>query len=357
MTPVNSLGYGVVGVNVTVALSQIAEIGLWPIGNPDWAGVQEQVDIQPLLTAMQRQSEWSPVSPCLRIWHEFQLSESLSKTARMAFPFFEIDSFDTRRINHLAGQDLVFVASEWAKNVIHNHDKLKDLPCEVVELGVNREIFHAIEVAPHDNTVFLNVGKFSINKGHDVLVEVFNKAFEQKDNVELWLVCENPFCTETETNDWHKLYKESKLGSKVRIFPRMQSQRQLAKLMQVADCGVFLSRGEAWNLEVLEMMSCGKPSIVTNYGGHTQYCNDTNSLLVNTYETEAAYDGKFFNGDVGSWAALNDKSIDEAASLMSLFHIFRREKSYRNNVIETATKLSWTNTAEKILNALRNYGT
>jgi hypothetical protein len=42
--------------------------------------------------------------------------------------------------------------------------------------------------------VFLNVGKWEYRKGHDVLLEAFNKAFEPTDNVRLVMNCHNPCC-------------------------------------------------------------------------------------------------------------------------------------------------------------------
>ena len=64
-------------------------------------------------------------------------------------------------------------------------------------------------------TVFFNCGKWEVRKGHDVLVEAFNLAFSELDNVELWMMCENPFFDEKEQSDWIGLYKNSKLGKKL----------------------------------------------------------------------------------------------------------------------------------------------
>ena len=63
--------------------------------------------------------------------------------------------------------------------------------------------------------------------------------------------------------------------------------------MAGADCGVFLSRAEGWNLGLLEMMAMGKPVITTNYSGHTEFATPANALLVEVPEVEPAKDGVF----------------------------------------------------------------
>ena len=60
---------------------------------------------------------------------------------------------------------------------------------------------------------------------------------------------------------------------RVKMIPRVNTSEEVARIMGQVDCGVFPARGEGWNLELLEMMSMGKPVIATNYSGHTQFCD------------------------------------------------------------------------------------
>ena len=75
--------------------------------------------------------------------------------------------------------------------------------------------------------------------------------------------------------------------------------------MSQADCGVFPAKAEGWNLDLLEMMSCGKSTIATNYSGHTEFCNKENCYLVDLPEMETAEDGKWFRGQ-GEWGKIGD---------------------------------------------------
>ncbi len=120
--------------------------------------------------------------------------------------------------------------------------------------------------------------------------------------------------------------------------------------MNQTDCGIFPARAEGWNLELLEMMSCGKSVIATGYSGHTEFCDDDNCMIVETGELEDAQDGKWFRGQ-GKWASIGDKQIDQMAEYMREVHKLKQKDDLKinQNGIETAKKFSWTNTANKIV--------
>ena len=111
----------------------------------------------------------------------------------------------------------------------------------------------------------------------------------------------NPFLSQEQEREWVDLYKDSKMGEKIEMLPRVGTHQEVANIMRQMDCGVFPSRAEGWNLEAIEMMSCGKQVIITDYSAHTEFCNEENSLLVNIDNKEDAYDGIWFHGQ-GRWA-------------------------------------------------------
>ena len=348
IAPVNSLGYGVVGTNVTKYLSKIANVALWTIGN---AEVSEK-DVSVLRECVSNASFPNFSAPCVRIWHQHDMSQFVGRGARVGFPIFELDRFAPNETHHLKSLDKIFVCSSWAKKIVvnaveKNHDRISVIP-----LGVDRNIFPETD-SNRTETVFLNVGKWEIRKGHDVLVEAFNQAFNEDDDVELWMMCHNPFYDVEENREWQTLYKNSKLGDKIRIIPRQETQKEVYNIMAQSDCGVFPSRAEGWNLEALEMMSCGKQVIATNYSAHTEFCNDSNSLLVDIDSTEDAFDGKWFKGQ-GKWAKIDDKQISDISSHMRDIHEQKRagKDLINKEGISTAEKFSWEHTASEIVSSL-----
>ena len=351
ISPINQLGYGVVGLNVVKHLSESVNLSLWPIGNTTCPVEYQNVIESSLNNAKKPDFD----APCIRIWHQFDMSQFVGRGKRIVFPIFELDTFNDIEKHHLSSLDHLFVCSNWAKGVVEENIPTLEGHISVIPLGVDQSIFQP-DISRRSETVFFNCGKWEIRKGHDVLVEAFNQAFSEEDNVELWMMCENPFYSPEENLYWGNLYKQSKLGDKIRIIPRQETQKEVYNIMRQVDCGVFLSRAEGWNLELLELMACGKHVIATDYSGHSQFCNKDNSLLVHIDEKESAVDNKWFFGE-GEWAKIGHKQIQEAVYYMSMIHRAKKDgrlsqDTLTKSVIETAQQFSWKNTAKEIVNAI-----
>ena len=351
ISPINQLGYGVVGLNVVKHLSELVNLSLWPIGNTT-CPIEYQ---NPIESSLNNAKKPDFNAPCIKIWHQFDMSQFIGRGKRIGFPIFELDRFNDQEIHHLSSLDHLFVCSDWAKGVVEENIPILKGHITVIPLGVDQSIFQP-DTSHRSETIFFNCGKWEVRKGHDVLVEAFSQTFSEEDNVELWMMCENPFYSEQENLYWANLYKQSKLGDKIRIIPRQETQKEVYNIMRQVDCGVFLSRAEGWNLELLELMACGKHVIATDYSGHSQFCDKNNSLLVDIEEKEKAIDNKWFFGE-GRWAKLGEKQIKQASYYMSMIHRTKKDGRLAQNeltksVIETANKFSWENTAKEIVNAL-----
>jgi glycosyltransferase involved in cell wall biosynthesis len=128
----------------------------------------------------------------------------------------------------------------------------------------------------------------------------------------------------------------------------MPTQKDVAKIIKMSDCGIYPSRAEGWNNEAIETMAMNKPIIITDYSAHTEYCNKQNSYLLDIKNTEIAEDGVFFNG-YGNWADIDD-CIDQCVEYM--------REVYKNNIrtnitgVETAQKFNWTQTCNIIQNKI-----
>lgn len=351
--PINSLGYGVAGTNILASLMENGNnVALWPINGriePDDYTIQTVR----LNEALNNQSFFDNNAPSIKVWHQHDLAQHVGRGKRVGFPIFELNQFNKRELHHLSSQDHLFVCSDWAKRVVEQNLPENHMNISVVPLGVNRKIFNEdIKRQRKGNTrVFLNIGKWEIRKGHDILVEAFNNAFCPKDDVELWMVPTNPFLNEAEAKEWESLYKNSALGSKITIFPRLTSQQDVAQIMTEADIGVFPARAEGWNLELLEMMSCGKNVIATNYSAHTEFCNKENCSLISIDNLEIAYDGKFFHGQGGEWAALEQNQIDQLVASMRYW--YKEQPNENLEGIETARKFTWNSSAFTIVSELQ----
>jgi hypothetical protein len=352
--PINQLGYGVAGLNILKALhKEGVEVSFFPLGQPQ---VTNEDDAYAVRRGMRLAQTFDPNAPCIKIWHQNQMAERIGSGKFIGFPIFELDTFNDLEKHHLQSCDELMVCSKWARDIVrHNTDAyanggfLLD-QVHVVPLGVDAELFPPAPPRQGNETIFFNCGKWEIRKGHDILIQAFNRVVEEHDNVELWMMCSNPFNSEQENTRWHQLYNHPK----VRILPRAETQAQVYNIMTKVDCGVFPSRGEGWNLELLEMMAVGKHVITTDYSAHTEFCNKDNAGLIPIDDIESAFDGKWFFGQ-GNWAKITEKEIDNLVNKMSTFHERRPARSdYLNeNGIKTARKFSWQNTAREIIKCLK----
>lgn len=355
LAPINQLGYGVAGLNIVKALWDLdVEVSLFPIGGRQLIQVTNKEDERVVNTSLDVATAYSPNAPSLRIWHQDALAEHVGRGKHIGFPIFELDRFKPIEWHHIASCDKIFVCSEWAKGIVHSEVKFYDerdepprQPCvpdvDVVPLGVDATIFPPTAPIKKDKVIFFNCGKWEIRKGHDFLMRSFRMAHAHNPNMELWMMCTNPFNTQEEEAKWHEKYDHPA----VRIIPRADTQKEVYNIMAQTDCGVFPSRGEGWNLELLEMMSVGRHVIATNYSAHTEFCNKQNCRLVDVCGTEAAHDNKWFFGQ-GNWAKINESTIFDLSLAMQSF-----AENYKYEInefgVRTAEQFSWENTAQKII--------
>lgn len=352
--PINGTGYGITSKNIIQSLSSLdTEISLFPIGQSiQLDSEDEKATIEKFL---ENSSEFDPKAPCLKIWHQHDLAAKIGNGHYYAFPFFEADKLHPREIHQLNSANYVFTASKWGKTVLEENGVKS--PVTVVPLGINPDIFKVptkIRVEK-DSYIFFHIGKWEMRKSHDILISAFNHAFEENDNVELWLLPFNPFLKKEEEEQWLSLISNSKLKDKIKIYNRLPTHYHLAEFIFNADCGVFLSRAEGWNNEIPEAMAMNKPIIATNYSAHTEYCTPDNSFLVDINETEPANDGKWFQGH-GNWAKIGESQLVQTIEYMRYV--------YNNNIttnpagLDTAQKLAWSNTAsiiDKTLTTNKSY--
>jgi glycosyltransferase involved in cell wall biosynthesis len=342
--PINGTGYGITSSNIAKSLNKDLNISLFPIGsNIDCNSEEDKQLFQKLLN---NSSTFDYSAPCLKIWHQYDLAMRVGNGHYYSFPFFEIDKLTPREIHHLNYCDYIFVASSWGKKILQDNGVNK--PIIVCPLGVDMNIFNVPEYKirlEKPTYTFYHIGKWEHRKSQDVLLQAFDAAFRPDDNVQLFLLPFNPFLNEQENNYWFSLVDNCRLKDKIKVFGRLQTQYQVAQFIDNCDCGVFVSRAEGWNNEIIESMAMNKPVIVTNYSAHTEYCNKDNSYLVDIDSLEPANDGKWFDGS-GNWAKIGQNQFDQIVSHMKF--VYSNHIDSNSNGVLTAKKYSWDHTASII---------
>jgi glycosyltransferase involved in cell wall biosynthesis len=167
-------------------------------------------------------------------------------------------------------------------------------PISVVPHGVDTDLFKpngeglaAIDNVAKDKFVFGSNFEWSERKNPKCLLTAFYRTFKNKDNVMLVIKTYHQHPLE-KSRDTVKaaianLKAELKVGNDappiMLIFDTLCGE-DMARFYRSLDCYVFPTRGEGWNLSVSEAMSSALPTITTNWSAHLDFCDASNSMLV-----------------------------------------------------------------------------
>ena len=99
------------------------------------------------------------------------------------------------------------------------------------------------------------------------LIEAFRKAFRPDEPVRLMLKTIN---AERDPQNRERLVQAAR-GARVEFVDRYVSRQELDQLVAACDCYVSLHRSEGFGLTVAEAMVLGKPVVVTDYSGTTDF--------------------------------------------------------------------------------------
>ncbi|MBY0278522.1 glycosyltransferase, partial [Candidatus Binatia bacterium] len=72
------------------------------------------------------------------------------------------------------------------------------------------------------------------------------------------------------------------------VFP----YHELGALYRSADAYVSVSRGEGWDMPLIEAMACGLPAIATDWGAHRDFTSEDNCYLLRTRGVVPAGDAR-----------------------------------------------------------------
>ena len=96
--PINQLGYGLTGLNLSLALHELKNsVALFSIGQLE-APPKYHEDLKQLMSNS-RFPDFN--APSVRIWHQHDMTQFVGKGATFGFPIFELDTFTDLEKHHL----------------------------------------------------------------------------------------------------------------------------------------------------------------------------------------------------------------------------------------------------------------
>ena len=342
-------GYGIVGAHLLREfLQHDAPVAYFPLGQIDTTVMKDT----PVRMALARQGAFGDMAPSVRLSQQFDLALHVGRGPKIGFPIFELDYFNAYERHHLAQQDRLLVTCAWARDVLLENG-ITHTPIDIVPLGVDRAVFHEHVpfTASTTDTTFMSVGKLERRKGQGELLRAFEAAFTSADDVQLVLVCHNPFVDEKTFAELVRPFRVSPMALRITLVTTpLPTQRELATVMASADCAVFPIRAEGWNLEALEMLSMGKTVIATNCTGHTAYLTNDNARLIAVDSLEPSMP----EATKGRWAAWGKRQHEQLVSHLREVHAARRDGSLgvNDSGVQTARRLSWSASANALMRSV-----
>jgi glycosyltransferase involved in cell wall biosynthesis len=140
-----------------------------------------------------------------------------------------------------------------------------------------------------------------------------------------------------------------KMPNNIEFINWLPTERHFADFLGDSDCFISPSRGESFNLPLLQAMSCGVPVITNADHAHADYVTKDNAFLVKNNGLITAQDGMFFRNDgrtnTGKWF---DITVNDIAQ--SMIQAFNKGRHLNEGGIKTAEKYTWEAAANRIVN-------
>jgi glycosyltransferase involved in cell wall biosynthesis len=191
---------------------------------------------------------------------------------RIGYTMLEVDGFPAEWVRQANALDEVWVPSTFNRDGFLACGLRR--PIHVMPLGVDPDYFHpgvAAHRNPHGEFVFLSLFEWGERKEPWLLLKAFNDEFAAAEPVRLVCKIINRDPEVSLRAEIRRLgLRES--GGRISYLLNLEFEHyQLGALYRSADCYVAVSRGEGWDMPLMEAMACGLPAISTDWGAHREY--------------------------------------------------------------------------------------
>ncbi|RKX59156.1 MAG: hypothetical protein DRP29_05185 [Thermodesulfobacteriota bacterium] len=240
--------------------------------------------------------------------------------------YYNVAQWIESNVNH--ADSLIAVSNHLKEEVLKNYP-VKRNKVVYIPNGVDLEVFN-----PKGNSQdkkILYVGRFSMEKGIDLVPKVIRKVLETNKEVKFQIIAPliegMPPSAEKVKKEFEKLSED--FPERFLWIKELVGREDLAKLYN--ECCIFIqpSRYEAFGLTTMEAMACGKAVITSNKGALPEVVeNAGKSIPLNS--------GLF------------------AKEILSLLDDYRLRERYGRRGIEKAKQFSWKKVAEQMLENHKN---
>jgi glycosyltransferase involved in cell wall biosynthesis len=226
-------------------------------------------------------------------------------------------------------------------------------PVHIIPLGVDTNYFHPGVKAwpnPTGDLTFLSLFEWGERKEPWLLLKAFNEEFSAREPVRLLCKIMNRDPAVKLKEEIRRLRLRESGGRISYLFNLEFEHYQLGSLYRSADCFVTASRGEGWDMPLMEAMACGLPAIATDWGAHREFVHPGIAYPLAVRGTvPAVAKCPYYEGF--SWA---DPDPDHLRRLLREVYENRDEARRRGLAAaqEMAERWTWRNAARRIVKRL-----
>ena len=270
---------------------------------------------------------------------------------KIGYTMLEVDGFPADWVREANAMDEVWVPSEFNRRSFLESGLKR--PIHIMPLGVDTNYFHPGMKAfrnPLGEFVFFSSFEWGERKEPWLLLKAFNEVFSAREPVRLLCKVMNRDGGLHVKEEIRRLNLKESGGRISYLFNLDFPHYQLGSLYASTDCFVTVSRGEGWDMPLMEAMACGLPAIATDWGAHQEFMHPGNSFPLRTRGTvPAVAKCPYYTGF--SWA---DPDPEHLRHLLREVYENRAETQQRGRQAarEMAQRWTWSQAAQKIVERL-----
>jgi glycosyltransferase involved in cell wall biosynthesis len=229
-------------------------------------------------------------------YYHYQIYE---KPVIIYFPW-ETTNVLPKFMERLHSADYLWVPSDWQKQMLIDNG-IPPNKISIVYEGIDPEKYFPIK-RNNEKLTFLHIGTWGYRKSSYEIIKTFLDIFGDNDNVELRISINNKLDYQDGPIETFEKFGLP-LDKNVKILGTL-SEDEYVKEIQNADLYISCSRGEGWNLPVIQSMSCGVPSIYSKCGGQLEYSKNNLGIGINIICEHRAKRTLIINKNQYSWSSL-----------------------------------------------------
>jgi FkbM family methyltransferase len=192
---------------------------------------------------------------------------------KIGFCVYESTRYPDDFFKRLSYFDEMWVPTQWQFESLVEQGYPKE-KIHIVTEGVDINIFKPVKAIKKKNKFrFLLFGRWDYRKSTTEIIQTFGETFKGNNDVELVCSVENPYPSDETRSTEDRIKKYGVYYDNVRYL-KFPSRSEYVNYLQQGDVFVSCARSEGWNLPLEESLSCGTPSIYSNWGGQLQFAKN-----------------------------------------------------------------------------------